>query len=89
LACLYKKERVRLFALQNFTSCTPNFWSGQVSTPKKLEWTSVHSILKNILECTKYPLHFFKKKLNALQIITSGTPFFLEGWIGAVVYKTT
>jgi hypothetical protein len=32
-----KKKGVRLNGLQTFTTCTPTFWSGQVSTPKKME----------------------------------------------------
>jgi hypothetical protein len=31
------KKGVRLNALQTFTTCTPTFWSGKVSTPKKME----------------------------------------------------
>jgi hypothetical protein len=48
-------ERVRLNALQLFTSCTP-IWSGKVCTPIFLEWKAVHS---NIFGVDTFPLQKF------------------------------
>jgi hypothetical protein len=47
--------RVRLNALQLFTSCTP-MWSGKVCTPIFLEWEAVHS---NIFGVNNFPLQNF------------------------------
>jgi hypothetical protein len=67
------KKWVRLNALQTFITCTPTFWSGKVSTPKKkwseqLEWAVVHSKWSGI-SCT--PI-FLEWTLSALQIFWSG-----------------
>jgi hypothetical protein len=43
-------QRVRLNALQLFTSCTP-IWSGKVCTPMFLEWEAVHSNIFGVGSC--------------------------------------
>jgi hypothetical protein len=74
--------RVRLNALQTITTCTPTFWSAKVSTPKKMEWTAVHS------KKTKF-WHFWSGILWTpifLEWTLSALQFFLE-WTSSALQK--
>jgi hypothetical protein len=65
-------DRVRLNALQTFTTCTPTFWSGKVSTPKKMEWTAAHSKKVGVGGCSLQKFDIFGVEFCALQFFWSG-----------------
>jgi hypothetical protein len=72
---------VSLIALQNFITCTPTFSSAQVSTPKKMEWTAVHSKKIGVGSCALQNVDFFGVKCCLLQffgVYFECTPNFWE-----------